>query len=99
VVACASGGAPEAVIDGQTGLLVPPGDADALVAALDRLLSSPDLRQRLGANGRRSVEQYFAADRMVDRVEAIYGRLIEAPAPPAGDSDDSIIDATPAGAP
>jgi phosphatidylinositol alpha-1,6-mannosyltransferase len=51
VVAHAIGGVPEAVIDGETGLLVPPGDQSALTAAFVRLLSDPALRRRLGEGG------------------------------------------------
>lgn len=52
VVAHAIGGVPEAVIDGATGLLVPPDDPAALTTAFARLISDPALRQRLGAAGR-----------------------------------------------
>ncbi len=52
VVAHAVGGVPEAVIDGVTGLLVPPADRGALGAAFSRLITDADLRRRLGAAGR-----------------------------------------------
>ena len=52
VVAHAIGGVPEAVIDGQTGLLVAPGDGTALTATFARLLADPALRRRLGDAGR-----------------------------------------------
>lgn len=52
VVAHAIGGVPEAVIDGETGLLVPPGDTAALTAAFSRLIGDSALRRRLGENGR-----------------------------------------------
>ena len=52
VVAHDIGGVPEAVIDGETGLLVAPGDRAALTAAFARLLADPALRRRLGAAGR-----------------------------------------------
>jgi glycosyltransferase involved in cell wall biosynthesis len=76
VVAANTGGAPEAVIDGRTGLLVPPGDDDALERALDRLLTDGELRQRLGSNGRTMVLEYFAIDQHIGRVEAGYQRLL-----------------------
>ena len=57
VVAARSGGASEAVIPEQTGLLVPPDDPDALAQALQRLLANPTLRQTLGARGRQWVER------------------------------------------
>jgi len=56
VIAGRSGGIPEAVRDGETGLLVETDGADAVVAAVSRLLDDPALRARLGAGGRRSVE-------------------------------------------
>ncbi len=71
------GGPPEAVIDGETGLLVAPGDKNALVQALDTLLANPELRNRLGRNGRKRVLDYFSIDRHVLRVEASYKRLVE----------------------
>lgn len=52
VIAHAIGGVPEAVIDGETGLLVAPGDGPALTAAFARLLGDPALRRRLGDAGR-----------------------------------------------
>ena len=52
VVASSVGGVPEAVEEGETGLLVPPRDPVRLAAALERLLVDPALRRRLGANGR-----------------------------------------------
>jgi glycosyltransferase involved in cell wall biosynthesis len=54
VVGSAVGGIPFVVRDGVDGLLVPPGDAGALAAALDRLLASPSERMRLGDAGRRA---------------------------------------------
>jgi glycosyltransferase involved in cell wall biosynthesis len=53
VVAHAVGGVPEAVVDGVTGLLVPPADRDALCSAFSRLIADKDLRRRLGAAGRK----------------------------------------------
>jgi glycosyltransferase involved in cell wall biosynthesis len=59
VVAPSIAGIPELVIDGHTGLLVPPGDADAIAAAIRRLLKDPNLRNRLATEARRKVEQEF----------------------------------------
>ncbi len=59
VVATRSGGVPEAVLDGVTGLLVPEGDAEAAAKALLRLLSNPALAHRLGMQGLERVEQEF----------------------------------------
>jgi glycosyltransferase involved in cell wall biosynthesis len=57
VIATAVGGLPDAVIDGETGLLVPPRDVAALRTALERLLADADLRTRLGAAARRFAEE------------------------------------------
>jgi glycogen(starch) synthase len=76
VVASTAGGTPEAVLDRQTGLLVPPGDLDAVVAALDRLLSDAPLRRRMGDAGRRRVEDYFAMDKYIGRVLAVYQKAV-----------------------
>jgi glycosyltransferase involved in cell wall biosynthesis len=59
VVASAVGGVPEAVGDGETGTLVPPGDPDALGRALAVLVADAELRDRLGAAGRRRAEREF----------------------------------------
>lgn len=82
VVASAAGGVVEIVADGETGLLVPPGDPDALAAAVDRLLDDRGLAARLGAAGR-SRAAAFADGRMVEATEALYREIVSAPAGPA----------------
>ena len=62
VIASRVGGVPEQVSDGETGLLVEPGDPSDLTAALDRLIADPSLRRRLGAAGRARAEQAFDLD-------------------------------------
>jgi glycosyltransferase involved in cell wall biosynthesis len=76
VVATAGGGIPEILTDGQTGLLVPMGDAPALAAAIARLLADPSLRARLGAAGRARVLEAFTPDRTARGVEAVYDLLL-----------------------
>jgi glycosyltransferase involved in cell wall biosynthesis len=61
VVATDVGGVGEEVVDGETGLLVPPGDPTALAGALERLLRSAALRERLGASGRERARRHFDA--------------------------------------
>jgi glycosyltransferase involved in cell wall biosynthesis len=62
VVATSVGGLPEAVVDGETGLLVPPGDAASLRAALERLLGDRELRRRLGAAARGRARERFSRE-------------------------------------
>ena len=77
VVASTSGGAAEAVTDGQTGILVPPGDVDATATAIDRLLADRDLRLQMGRAARRRAEEYFSVDHYISRVLAAYDETIE----------------------
>ena len=72
VVASRAGGTPEAVVDGETGMLVPPGDVRALADALDELLADPERARRLGEAGKRRVEERFSAAAMTDRALAVY---------------------------
>lgn len=57
---------------GQTGLVVPPGDAAALATAINSLLADPQLRQTMGEAGRRRVAELFSRERMVAGNEAVY---------------------------
>jgi glycosyltransferase involved in cell wall biosynthesis len=75
IVATRVGGVPELVEDGVHALLVPPEDADALAAALERAVAEPELRARLGAAARDRRRREFAMDPMLDRVIALYERL------------------------
>jgi glycosyltransferase involved in cell wall biosynthesis len=63
VVAAALGQIEEVVRDGETGLLYPPGQQDALLAACERLLSDPDLRQRLGRMAAKEIHNHYTWDR------------------------------------
>jgi glycosyltransferase involved in cell wall biosynthesis len=74
VVASRVGGVPELVLDGETGLLVPPGEPSSLAAAIERLLVDPALRNRLGAAGRARVEEYFDLDRCRSAHVELYRR-------------------------
>jgi glycosyltransferase involved in cell wall biosynthesis len=62
---------------GETGLVVPPKSADALVDACNRLLSDEPLRQRMGTRARERVLDEFSAGQMVDRIVSLYQRLLE----------------------
>jgi len=72
VIASSVNGTPEAVADGETGQLVPPSDALALAAAIERLAADGDARERYGAAGRIVVERNFRPDRMLDELESLY---------------------------
>jgi 2-deoxystreptamine N-acetyl-D-glucosaminyltransferase/2-deoxystreptamine glucosyltransferase len=74
MIASNIGGNTDMISDGETGLLVPPGDVAALAAAMQRLIEDPALRERLGQAGRRRAGQY-AAGAVLPRFEAIYQQL------------------------
>lgn len=78
VVASDVGGVREAVVDGVTGFLVPPGDPDALRDRLRRLAGDPELRRRLGAAGRKRYESLFTLSTMVDRTVGVYREALAA---------------------
>jgi glycosyltransferase involved in cell wall biosynthesis len=75
VVAVNSGGTPEVVEHGKTGLLSEHGDTAALAANILTLLRNPALRERMGEAGRKSVEEKFAPHRMANDAELVYGLL------------------------
>ncbi len=75
-VATDVGGNAEAIQDGQNGLLIPPEDADALAQAIGRLLDDPHLALRLGRAGRRTVQDRFSADAMMQRITDLYRTLL-----------------------
>lgn len=77
VVATRVGGVPEVVIDGETGLLVPPDNPAALAHALIRLLDDSCLRSRLGTAARQRVLACFTADRHAAGVQAVYADVLE----------------------
>src|SRR5207302_8146537 len=62
VVAASVGGLPESILDGETGLLVPPNDPPALAAALQAMASSPIMRSQMGARARERVVERFTLD-------------------------------------
>jgi glycosyltransferase involved in cell wall biosynthesis len=85
VVATRVGGVPEIVKDGETGLLVPPHDPEALAHAMARLADDSGMRDRLGSNGR-SLARSFDADRTASRTRELYLEVLGegTPATPAG---------------
>ncbi len=73
-VATRVGGTPEAVVDGETGVLVPPGDSAALARVILSLLADDDRRRRLGSNARLHVRERFGLDVAVARILSVYAR-------------------------
>jgi len=76
VVASRVGGLAESVVDGVTGLLVPPEDETALARALDRLVSDAELRVRLGEAGPGRIAEAYGADRMTLAYEQLYTEVL-----------------------
>jgi len=76
VIATKVGGNPEAVIDGETGLIVPARDATALATAIASLAADPAQRLSMGAAGKKRVQQLFSLQACVDSYERIYGDLL-----------------------
>ncbi len=76
VVASAVSAIPEIVVNGETGLLVPPRDVEALAEALTQLLNDAPLRRHMGMLGEDRLETEFNAERMVDQTLNLYQELI-----------------------
>ena len=76
VVATRVGGLLDLVVDGETGIVVPPRDSAALRSALERLLADPDLRRRLGAAGRDRARTYFSWEKVTDATLAAYAEAV-----------------------
>ncbi len=77
VVATRVGGVPELVEEGRNGFLVPPDDAQALSAAIERLIQKPELRRTMGAEGRKMAVEKFSLELCAHRHEQLYLRLLE----------------------
>jgi glycosyltransferase involved in cell wall biosynthesis len=76
VVATRAGGIPEAVVEGETGLLVPRRDPMALTSVLGQLVSDPARRTRMGIAGRRRAETLFTQERMVESTVQVYTQVL-----------------------
>lgn len=81
VVATDVGGISEAVVHGETGFLVPPGSPEALAVALDRLLTDPILRRRMGRAGNLRAMEHFTEERMLAETAAVYERVLSGRTP------------------
>jgi glycosyltransferase involved in cell wall biosynthesis len=76
IVASQVGGIPEIITHEHDGLLVPPGEPNALAAAVQRLLNDPEQARRLGENARRTAIERFSAEAMAERYMKLYERLL-----------------------
>ena len=75
-VATAVSGSAELILDEETGLLVPPGDAAALAAAMARLLEDPATAEAMGTRARDRVRREFSLERMVESTHTLYCNLL-----------------------
>ncbi len=75
VIGCRIGGMPEIIVDGETGLLAEPGDAQSLAACMIQLLKDADLRRRLGAAGRQRYQRLYTPERVARDVIAAFDKI------------------------
>jgi starch synthase len=78
VVGSAVGGIPEVVVEGETGLLVPPSDPEALAYAINRLLDDTELARRMGVAGRERAVSAFSWRAIAERTVALYEQVVTA---------------------
>jgi glycosyltransferase involved in cell wall biosynthesis len=76
VVATRVGGIPDKIADGENGLLVPPGDADALAKAVSEALSVPERLESWGSRSREVVEERFDWSRRVTELLQLYEEIL-----------------------
>jgi glycosyltransferase involved in cell wall biosynthesis len=76
VVATDLEGHPELIVEGETGLLVPPRNPDALAQAILRMLENPTRAKAMARAGRKRVEAQFSMAQKIQRTEALYRRLL-----------------------
>jgi len=89
VIGSNGGGVPELIVDGETGMLAPMGDADGLARVLEELLRNPEKARALGRAGHARVRSHFTVARVARQVEEVYrqvliGRKPRSPAPATG---------------
>lgn len=77
VIASNVGGPAEIVVNEETGLLIPPRQADALADAINRLLNDGPLRERLARAGQQDVCRRFEREMVIDRIEAVYHAVLD----------------------
>jgi len=88
-------GIPDIIRNGQTGILVPPGDVDELAGALSTLIADPELSAKLGCEGREWALEHFSLNEAVSRLSRLFKIAVSerGSAPPAIDLPSSIVEA------
>jgi glycosyltransferase involved in cell wall biosynthesis len=76
IVATSVGGLTEVVVDGRTGVLVPPQDPNRIAAELKGLIQNPQRRSAMGVAGREHVLKHFSLGQNVDQIKALYRRIL-----------------------
>jgi glycosyltransferase involved in cell wall biosynthesis len=76
VIATRVGGLPDLIAEGETGLLVPPGDPDGLATAVLRLLHDPETACRMGQSAKAMVQERFSVQRLIVDMENLYHQLL-----------------------
>lgn len=89
VVTTAAGGAVEVVVDGETGFVVPCGDADAVAGRVLDILKDGVLRKRLAEAATNRIRKHFSAERAAAAIQACYARALTEPGLPAADRGGS----------
>lgn len=84
VVATRAGGVVDVIVDGETGVLVPRDDVNALSEAMVRLARDPGLRARMGERGRQVAASRFGYERLVDEIDRLYAAAVARKRAPAG---------------
>jgi glycosyltransferase involved in cell wall biosynthesis len=72
-------GASEITVDGETGLLVPPGDVNALATAIALLAGNPAQRKQMGIQGRKRAQEHYSRRRYMQQLRAELARVCPAP--------------------
>ena len=77
VIASRVGGLPELIVDGETGILLPPGDTDAMVECIAELANDRERLERIGIEGWKHVRADFSSEQMARRTTELYDRLLK----------------------
>ena len=77
IIATNNGGIPEIIEDGKNGILVPPKDAESLAKAVEKILSSPKLREKMSEQNQEDVREKFEVKDMVNKTEEVYRSILQ----------------------